>query len=954
VRALLFARELGDALLAGRTERSVRAAGMEVQPKVVASDGELAALLAATGEPLLIVRSGAWLAGPITTATDRAEERGARWLRFAPWKLVIPRSGTGLPLIASGRERAWTFSGRAAAKHAGDAFLRRAGGDLDRAAASWWWRWSRIAEPMSCYLEPACAQAMARRLGEGMSLAEATKTIIGDKRFRAVHIADLDVHHDLSLRIIELVTSLQIGGAERVVLDLAEELNSRGNTAVVATSGVAARTSFAAPRWFCDLSHVPHAPEARAEAVERLANAIGADVVHAHLIQGADARAIRARNIPLVVSMHNLPPSWPAGFGRHDPQRCDLLLACAQEVERAVDEADLGAPVRTVWNGIDASRFAPAPSTRMHAAQLRARLGWHESDFVIVAVANPRKQKRLERLPEIVRRVADQLAPVRVRLLWAGDTRAVNADAAEALRRLHAQMAMWLDPADVHCAGGCEDVRVVLAAADVFVSVSAYEGLSVAQLEALAAGLPVVTTAVGGAPEVARCSAEMTLLNENASAMDFARTLCRLHGRRALRQTALPHAFTRHAMARRTAQLHAAAIVRTRRTANHSIWLVTNNFSTGGAQSSARRLLVGLRQRGLDVCAFTIQEQPRWPTPGRRALVDAGVACVPIAPPKNLDPGEAIARFLEHAAWKPPRTVFFWNVIASYKVLLADALLDTAIYDVSPGEMFFSSLASFFARQPGDVSCANAHAYGKRLAGVVVKYRAEELRAASVLGTAVHVIPNGVPLRAAAQRSDARMIVFGTAARLSPDKRLEDLLAALRVAAPKLPPHVLRIAGGPEHGPARAYANELRRAARGLRTEWLGELTDLTAFYDSIDVFVMIAEPAGCPNASLEAMAAGVPVIATDHGGAGEQIIDRVTGRLVARFDVAALADAMVELAHAPALRAACATRAREHVRAHFSLERMIDRYAYLSVGIAVDDAKRRIDRCADRMVAAE
>jgi glycosyltransferase involved in cell wall biosynthesis len=198
------------------------------------------------------------------------------------------------------------------------------------------------------------------------------------------------------------------------------------------------------------------------------------------------------------------------------------------------------------------------------------------------------------------------------------------------------------------------------------------------------------------------------------------------------------------------------------------------------------------------------------------------------------------------------------------------------------------------------------------------------------------------------------MIVFGTAARLSPDKRLEDLLAALRVAAPKLPPHVLRIAGGPEHGPARPYANELRRAARGLRTEWLGELTDLTAFYDSLDVFVMIAEPAGCPNASLEAMAAGVPVIATDHGGAGEQIIDRVTGRLVARFDVAALADAMVELAHAPALRAACATRAREHVRAHFSLERMIDRYANLSVGIAVDDAKRRIDRCADRMVAAE
>ena len=57
----------------------------------------------------------------------------------------------------------------------------------------------------------------------------------------------------------------------------------------------------------------------------------------------------------------------------------------------------------------------------------------------------------------------------------------------------------------------------------------------------------------------------------------------------------------------------------------------------------------------------------------------------------------------------------------------------------------------------------------------------------------------------------------------------------------------------------------------------------------------MISEPAGCPNASLEALAAGVPVVATDVGGASEQIVDGVTGRLVARRDAAALAEAIVE-----------------------------------------------------------
>ncbi len=78
--------------------------------------------------------------------------------------------------------------------------------------------------------------------------------------------------------------------------------------------------------------------------------------------------------------------------------------------------------------------------------------------------------------------------------------------------------------------------------------------------------------------------------------------------------------------------------------------------------------------------------------------------------------------------------------------------------------------------------------------------------------------------------------------------------------------------------------------------EWLGELADSSALLDAIDLFAMISEPAGCPNASLEAMARGLPVIATDVGGASEQVVDGLNGRLVPRGDTAALAAALVEL----------------------------------------------------------
>jgi glycosyltransferase involved in cell wall biosynthesis len=177
-------------------------------------------------------------------------------------------------------------------------------------------------------------------------------------------------------------------------------------------------------------------------------------------------------------------------------------------------------------------------------------------------------------------------------------------------------------------------------------------------------------------------------------------------------------------------------------------------------------------------------------------------------------------------------------------------------------------------------------------------------------------------------RAPSGRLIIGTAARLHPDKRLADLLDALRRAAPRLPPHVLRIAGGVD-GDAQAHAFELRERARGLSVEWLGELADPQAFLDGLDVFALVAEPAGCPNASLEAMAHGLPVLATAVGGLSEQIAPGA-GLLVPPRDPAAFAEALVELAASPGKRAAMGRAARERARRLFSMELMLERYGQL------------------------
>ncbi len=105
-----------------------------------------------------------------------------------------------------------------------------------------------------------------------------------------------------------------------------------------------------------------------------------------------------------------------------------------------------------------------------------------------------------------------------------------------------------------------------------------------------------------------------------------------------------------------------------------------------------------------------------------------------------------------------------------------------------------------------------------------------------------------------------------------------------------------------------------------------------TGFLSRFAAFYMVSLGQGCPNASLEAMACGLPVVANPDGGTAEQVIDGLTGRLVsdpgcdARY-AARLAEALRDLLAAPARAAAMGAAARHHVRTRFSMGAMAQAY---------------------------
>jgi len=176
-------------------------------------------------------------------------------------------------------------------------------------------------------------------------------------------------------------------------------------------------------------------------------------------------------------------------------------------------------------------------------------------------------------------------------------------------------------------------------------------------------------------------------------------------------------------------------------------------------------------------------------------------------------------------------------------------------------------------------------------------------------------------------QSSARRLLMGTVARISHQKKLEELIEAIRLATPTMPAFRLQIVGGLERG-SEDYAEQMRERSRGLPIDWLGEQSDPSRTMRLWDFFVLISEPMGCPNTGQEAMSHGLPMVATDAGGASEQVVNGLNGRLFPRRDIRELAKAICELANSVELRIRNGKASLERYANHFNVERMIEDYA--------------------------
>lgn len=225
---------------------------------------------------------------------------------------------------------------------------------------------------------------------------------------------------------------------------------------------------------------------------------------------------------------------------------------------------------------------------------------------------------------------------------------------------------------------------------------------------------------------------------------------------------------------------------------------------------------------------------------------------------------------------------------------------------------------------------------------------AERLTRERVSPARITVVPNGLDLsRYVGNTPVASGHRVTMVANLRPGKGHDTLIDAAPLVLARVPDATVRLVGdGPERPRLEQRVRD-RGVAHAVMFE--GHVEDVADCLAHTDVFTLPSDSEAFPNAVLEAMAAGVPVVASAVGGVLEVVDHGRTGLLVPPGNPSALADALCQVLTDRASAAAMAGRARDLAHSHFSFGRMVDTLEQLYIE---ELARRAPERAVHSAVA--
>lgn len=366
---------------------------------------------------------------------------------------------------------------------------------------------------------------------------------------------------------------------------------------------------------------------------------------------------------------------------------------------------------------------------------------------------------------------------------------------------------------------------------------------------------------------------------------------------------------------------------------NAKVCIIIGSLDRGGTEVHLLRVLPRLAQQGLLVEIFTLSH------PGTLAAAMAQNG-VPVRTPwwQTRNRWCRLPRFLLTLIqllgylWAQPRhSIVHFFLPMSYLVGTPLALLvGPRLRVMSRRSLNLYQQRSPLARHLEPWLHQRMHAILANSSAIVRELKAE---GAPRVGLIVNGIPlpkgtgtTGEPLRAQLGIAEPTLLLC-TLANLIPYKGHMDIIQALAIEPPQGQDWCMVFAGRDDgHASALRAAIQDHKLAQHIR--FVGPLEDGSALLEAADIYVHAAHEEGSPNAVIEAMLAGLGIVATDVGGTAEALGE--TGILVPSHDPKALASAIHQLAEDPALRQRLGKRARMRARERFPLEACVGAYRQL------------------------